>query len=129
MGVSDCLFAPLCSDSTPHPPQHDASPLFLTAVGLHSYRFMEAMSFGCVPVILSDDWVTPFQELVPDVSSYAIMVPEAEWASVPSRLQNLSDHTVATLHANVVRLYEQVFVSYWDVAMFLTATRMPGFQY
>lgn len=30
--------------------------------GLHSYRLAEAVSCGCVPVVLADDWVMPFED-------------------------------------------------------------------
>jgi hypothetical protein len=32
---------------------------------LFSYRLVEAMSFGCIPIILSDGWVLPFDRTLP----------------------------------------------------------------
>jgi hypothetical protein len=32
---------------------------------LFSYRLIEAMSFGCIPIILSDGWVLPFDRTLP----------------------------------------------------------------
>jgi hypothetical protein len=32
---------------------------------LFSYRLLEVMSFGCIPIILSDEWVLPFDRTVP----------------------------------------------------------------
>lgn len=32
---------------------------------LFSYRLVEVMSFGCIPIILSDGWVLPFDRIVP----------------------------------------------------------------
>src|SRR6202008_449314 len=45
---------------------------------LFSYRLAEVMSFGCIPVILSDGWVLPFdrilawQDLALRVHAYAL---------------------------------------------------------
>jgi hypothetical protein len=32
---------------------------------LFSYRLLEVMSFGCIPIILSDEWILPFDRTVP----------------------------------------------------------------
>ncbi len=42
---------------------------------LFSYRFLEAMSFGCIPIVLSDGWVLPFDRLI-DWNSILVRVPE-----------------------------------------------------
>lgn len=52
-------------------------------VGTSSYRIFEAMRFGSVPVILSDEWVPPDG---PDWSACSIRIPEANYASIPTQL-------------------------------------------
>jgi len=42
-----------------------------------SYRFSEVVCSGAIPVLLSDDWVPPFDDLVP-FHEYGIRVPEAQ---------------------------------------------------
>ncbi len=77
---------------------------------MHSYRFTEALSCGCVPVVLADDWVPPFVELVP-LHTYGVSVVEAEWASVPDLLRSLPGHRVAQLQSAAVEVYERLFVN------------------
>jgi Exostosin family len=93
--------------------------------GLHSYRFTEALSFGCIPVILSDDWVIPFAELA-DPRAYTVMVPERRWSDIPGILRNMSTPVVTRMHAAVVEVYEQVFRNPLQTAMQITVSRLPA---
>jgi hypothetical protein len=78
--------------------------------GLHSYRFTEALSCGCIPVVLSDQWVPPFSELVP-LQRYGLHVPERDWATVPAMLRALPASSVTALQQQVVEVYEALFVN------------------
>lgn len=81
--------------------------MFTTTGGLHSYRFVEVLSFGCIPVVLSDDWVVPFEELAP-LSSYGIRVNERDWETLPTLLRAIPTPEVNKLQSAVVAAYEQV---------------------
>ena len=60
-----------------------------------SVRVFETMRSGRVPVIVSDEWVAP---VGPDWPSFSVLVPEAEVASLPARLEALEPEAAAMGH-------------------------------
>jgi glucuronyl/N-acetylglucosaminyl transferase EXT1 len=50
-----------------------------------SYRMVEAMNAGCVPVIISDGYVLPFSEYL-DYESFSIRIAEADVEIIPEIL-------------------------------------------
>ena len=55
---------------------------------LFSYRFTEALSGGCIPVVYADGWVLPFSESLIDWKDIAIIVPERDAARTLEYLNN-----------------------------------------
>jgi len=53
-----------------------------------SFRLYEAMAAGCVPVIISDDWVAP---LGPAWERFSVRWPERRVADLPAHLELLED--------------------------------------
>ncbi len=72
----------------------------------YSYRLLEALSFGCLPVIISDGWVLPFDRLIA-WDAIALHVPEAEVMSIPARVAALSFQQRATMRAAGAAAYAQ----------------------
>jgi len=75
-----------------------------------SYRLLEVMSFGCIPVVLSDGWVLPFDHVI-DWSEISLEFPEAEIPSVIHRLRTVSPRRVAAMQAAIREVYTQRFAS------------------
>jgi hypothetical protein len=44
---------------------------------LYTYRLVEVLSAGAIPVILADDWVLPFHNSVVDWTQMAVILPES----------------------------------------------------
>lgn len=74
----------------------------------YSYRLLEALSFGCIPVVLSDGWVLPFDRLVP-WDDFILHVPEAEVMTLPQRLAALSEPQRNAMRAAGAEAYATYF--------------------
>ena len=61
---------------------------------LYSYRFTEALSFGCIPVVLSDGWVLPFDHTIAWTDA-AVIVPESCAGHTPALLATFPPGRIA----------------------------------
>lgn len=77
---------------------------------LFSYRLLEAMAFGCIPIVLSDGWVLPFDRTI-DWQQTALALPEATIPGLPLFLRSFSASRIAELQQNVQRAYARHFAS------------------
>jgi len=102
VGKSDMAFADLMATSTfAIVPRGDS---------LFSYRLLEAMSFGCVPIIVSDGWVLPFDRVV-DWQNVALHIPESEIRRIPFILKSLSAERIVALQTAVANTYAAHFAT------------------
>jgi hypothetical protein len=56
--------------------------------GRWTFRWIEALLYGSIPVILSDGYLLPFQEYV-DWQKYVIQLPERDFHSIDTILRNI----------------------------------------
>lgn len=77
---------------------------------LGSYRFLEALSYGCIPVILSNNWIKPFDELI-DWSNATLQFDERLVLQVPDMLRDISPKQVMSIRENGRLLYKRYLAS------------------
>ena len=77
---------------------------------LFSYRLLEAMSFGCIPIILSDNWILPFDRLI-DWASLSLRPREDEILPCITLLNRLTDREVLERKKKVLATYQHYFSS------------------
>lgn len=75
---------------------------------LGSFRFLEAMSFGCIPVIMSDGWVKPFGEII-DWSKSVMQFDEESILLVPDMLRDISSQSISKMRDNLSEVYAEYF--------------------
>lgn len=75
------------------------------------YRLMEAMKFGSIPIIISDNWALPFSEIL-DYRDFSLRVKEDEWQTIPNRIKTLDDWQIKRLQDNVRTVYSKHFSSF-----------------
>ncbi|OTF77452.1 exostosin-1a-like protein [Euroglyphus maynei] len=63
---------------------------------LGSYRFLEALSFGCIPIVLSNSWVLPFNEII-DWPSAVVMADERLVFQIPDQIRSLSRFEIESM--------------------------------
>lgn len=77
---------------------------------LGSFRFLEALSIGCIPVVLSNDWIKPFSEII-DWSSIIVNVDERSVLQIPETLRSFSPHQISRMKSKCLKVYNQYFSS------------------
>eukprot|EP01104_Vermistella_antarctica_P001302 TRINITY_DN11354_c0_g1_i1.p1 TRINITY_DN11354_c0_g1~~TRINITY_DN11354_c0_g1_i1.p1 ORF type:complete len:443 (-),score=53.80 TRINITY_DN11354_c0_g1_i1:104-1432(-) len=95
--------------------------------GLHTYRLIEAMSAGCIPVLLCDGYVLPFGDKVP-WSSFTIQIPEEKFREVPNILHAIPMSEMRRMQREAILAYETFFKS-WDVMIGVTLEIMKDRVY
>lgn len=74
-----------------------------------SYRMIESMNAGCIPVILSDGYVLPFSDTL-DYDCFSIRIAESEVENLPEILESRIGNA-AELQRNAIQVYEDYFAS------------------
>lgn len=77
---------------------------------LFSYRLLEVMARGAIPVIVSDGWVLPFDRTV-DWPSMSLSFHHEAVPRIPDILKTMSKAEVERMQMNVDRTYERVFAN------------------
>lgn len=70
---------------------------------VNSPRIVEAIYYECVPVIIADNFVPPFDEVL-DWSSFSVTVAEKDIPDLKNMLQRISLRRYITMQTNVKRL-------------------------
>lgn len=83
---------------------------------LGSFRFLEALNSTCIPVILGDGWVWPFEELI-DWTKAAVRFPSSDIFLVPDTLRDFDSHRIKSMQMECRRLYWKYFASTEKIVM------------
>jgi hypothetical protein len=75
---------------------------------MFSYRLTEALSFGCIPIVLSDGWVLPFDYSI-DWPGVSLRLPEAQVALLPAVLGHFNADRINEMQIGVARIYRNHF--------------------
>ncbi|VDK54961.1 unnamed protein product [Cylicostephanus goldi] len=71
---------------------------------------------GCIPVVLSDDWVLPFDEVI-DWSAAAVVVPEDSVLLVPDLLYTFTAEKIYQMKQRGFFIYQRYFSSVEKIAI------------
>ncbi|CAJ0958750.1 unnamed protein product, partial [Mesorhabditis belari] len=77
---------------------------------LGSFRFLESLGVGCIPVILSDNWVLPFTEII-DWNSAAIRIAEENVLLTTDAIFSLPKRKIDRMREISKKLYDRYFSS------------------
>ncbi|CAB0042505.1 unnamed protein product [Trichogramma brassicae] len=77
---------------------------------LGSFRFLEALRAGCIPVILSNGWALPFHDHI-DWFQAVIYADERLLFQVPDMLRSISESKINELRKQTQFLWERYFSS------------------
>jgi glucuronyl/N-acetylglucosaminyl transferase EXT1 len=77
---------------------------------LFSYRLLEVMARGAIPVILSDGWVLPFNRLI-DWSTCSIVFPHEAVHRIPDTLRAFTPDEIGRMQQSVREVYVRFFTN------------------
>ena len=77
---------------------------------LGSFRFLEALSIGCIPVVLSNDWIKPFSEII-DWSTIIVNADERSVLQIPEMLRSFTPHQISRMKSKCLKVYNRYFSS------------------
>ncbi|CAM8902198.1 unnamed protein product [Rhodiola kirilowii] len=70
---------------------------------VNSARIADSIHYGCIPVILSDYYDLPFNDIL-DWRKFAVVLKEKDVYDLKNILKNISDSEFVTLHNNLVTI-------------------------
>ena len=76
----------------------------------YSYRLIEALAYGAVPVVLSDEYILPFSEVL-EWEAFSVRWPYARLSSLVSYLRTLSAARVCNMRRQARAVYASSFRS------------------
>jgi glucuronyl/N-acetylglucosaminyl transferase EXT1 len=83
---------------------------------LASFRFLESLSFKCIPIILSNSWILPFNEVI-DWSDCVIQSDERLLLQIPEQLRQISKQKIFKMQSKCLEIYEKYFSSIESIVM------------
>jgi glucuronyl/N-acetylglucosaminyl transferase EXT1 len=83
---------------------------------LGSYRFLEALSVGCIPVLLSNDWVKPFDEVI-DWKQIVVDGDERQLFQLPEMLRSFDRNQIRRMRAMSLAVYDTYFSSVQQIVL------------
>jgi len=75
-------------------------------LGLYTYRTVEAIMAGAIPVIIGDHYVYPFNEII-DWRSFSVILPDGSWNMTMEVLQSLTKEEINNLRHNMGLVYHR----------------------
>ena len=81
-----------------------------------TYRFLEALSLGCIPVVLSNDLVKPFSEVI-DWTQVVVQAEERLVFQLPETLRSIPDEEVKRMRIRCLAIYDTYFSSVEKIVM------------
>lgn len=83
---------------------------------LGSYRFLEALSVGCIPVLLSNDWVKPFHEVI-DWKQVVVDADERQLFQLPELLRSFDAERIRRMRSLSLAIYRTYFSSVQQIVL------------
>ena len=77
---------------------------------LGSFRFLESMKYGCIPVLLSNGWDLPYKDLI-DWSKFSLNIDERNLLQLPSIIEGISEQVILSMRQQTLFIYKTYFSS------------------